>query len=69
MGIGAWIGQGPSMDDIHPAALYSRKLKPAEFNYCVTDTETFAVIEGLEHFMPQLSATSYTILTDNSAAL
>ena len=29
-GIGAWIGQGPSMHDIRPAAFYSRKFKNAE---------------------------------------
>ena len=27
-GIGAWIGQGPSIQDIQPAAFYSRKFKP-----------------------------------------
>ena len=69
MGIGAWIGQGPSMDDIHPAAFQSRKFKPAEFNYSVTYKETFAVIEGLEHFIPLLSGTRFTILTDHKAAL
>ena len=69
MSIGAWIGQGPSMEEIHLAACYSRKFKPAEFNYSVTDKETFAVIEGLEHFTPQLSGTRFTILTDHKAAL
>ena len=69
MGIGALIGQGLSMDDIHPAAFYSRKFKPAEFNYSTTDKETFAVIEGLEHFTPQLSGTRFTIPTYHKAPL
>ena len=54
MGIRAWIGQGPSMGAIHPAAFDSRNFKLAEFNYSFTDKETFAVIEGLEHLTPQL---------------
>ena len=40
------------MDDIHPAAFYSRKSKPAEFNNSINNKETFGVIEGLEHFTP-----------------
>ena len=69
MGIGAWIGQGQSMDDIHPAAFYSRKFKSAEMNYSVTDKETLAVIDGLLHFQPQLSGMKFTILTNHMAAL
>ena len=42
------------MDNIHPAAFYSRKFKPAELNYSVTDKEIFIVIEGLENLTPQL---------------
>ena len=69
MGIGAWIGQGPSMDDIHLAAFYSRKFKSAEMNYFLTDKETLAVIDRLSHFQPQLSGTKFMILTDHMAAL
>ncbi len=68
-GIGAWIGQGPSMYDIRPAAFYSRKFNRAELNYSVTDKEVLAIIEGLEHFEPQLIGTKFTILTDHKAAL
>ena len=57
------------MDDIHRAEFYSRKFKRAEFNYSVTYKETFAVIEGLEHFTPQLLGTRFTILPDNKEAL
>ena len=69
MGIGAWIGQEPSMDDIHPAAFYSRKFKSAEMNYSVTDKETLTVIDGLLHFQPHLSGRQFTILTDHMAAI
>ena len=33
-----------------PVAYYSRKLRPAEKNYSVTDQESLAVIESLKHF-------------------
>ena len=67
MGIGAWIGQGPSIDDINPAAFYFRKFKPAEFNYFVTDKETFAVITELKHFTPQIAGTTFTMLAGHKA--
>ena len=68
-GIGAWIGQGPSIQDIQLAAFYSRKFKPAELNYCVTEKETLAIINGLPHFQPQLNGTEFVILTDHAACL
>ena len=68
-GIRAWIGQGPSMHDIRPAVFYSRKFKNAENWYSVTDKELLAIIEGLEHFQPQLTGTRFTILTDHKAAV
>ena len=68
-GIGAWIGQGPSIQDIQPAAFYSRKFKPAELNYSVTEKETLAMIDGLRHFQPQLNGTKFMILTDHAACL
>ena len=68
-GIGAWIGQGPSVQDIHPAAFYSRKFKPSEMNYTVTEKETLAIIDALHHFQPQLAGTKFSILTDHKTCL
>ena len=68
-GIGAWVGQGPSIQDIQPAAFYSRKFKRAELNYSVTEKETLAIIDGLRHFQPQLNRTKFMILTDHAACL
>ena len=67
--IGAWIGQGPSIQDIQPTAFYSRKFKPAELNSSLTEKETLAIIDGLRHFQPQLNGTKFVILTDHSACL
>ena len=67
--IGAWIGQGPSIQDIQPAAFYSRKFKPAELNYSVIEKETLVIIDGLRHFQPHLNGTKFMILTDNAACL
>ena len=68
-GIKAWIGQGPSIEDIQPAAFYSRKFKPAELNYSVTEKETLAIIDGLHHFQPQVNGSKFMILTDHAACL
>ena len=68
-GIGVCIGQGPSIQDIQPAAFYSRKFKPAELNYSITEKESLAIIDGLRHFQPQLNGTNFMILTDHAACL
>ena len=68
-GIGAWIGQGPSTQDIQPAAFYSRTFKPAELNYSVTEEETLAIMDGLRHFQPHLNGSKFMILTDHAACL
>ena len=67
--IGAWIGQGPSIQDIQPAAFYSRKFKRAELNYSLTEKETLAIINGLRHVHQQLNRTNIMILIDHAACL
>ena len=59
IGIGVWIGQELSMDDIHPTAFYLKKFKSAKMNYSVTDKETLAVIDRLMYFELQLSGTKF----------
>ena len=68
-GIGEWIGKGPSIQVIQPAAFYSRKFKPAELNYSVTEKGTLARIDGLRNFEPQLNGTKFMILTDHAPYL
>ena len=38
-------------------------------NYTVTEKEILAIIDSLRHFTPQLTATKFTILTDNKATV
>ena len=68
-GLEGWIGQEPSMQNICPAAFYSWKFKQADMNYTVTEKEILAIIDSLRHFTPQLTATKFTILTDNKASV
>ena len=46
-GLGGWIGQGPSIQDIRPAAFSSRKFKQPEMNYTVTEKEILVIIDSL----------------------
>ena len=52
-----------------PIAYYSRKLRPAEKNYSVTDQESLAVIEALKHFRYIIYGYKVTIFTDHSAVV
>ena len=52
-----------------PIAYYSRKLRPAEKNYSVTDQESLAVIESLKHFRFIIYGNSVTVFTDHAAVL
>ena len=62
---GAWVGQGPSVSQIRPAAFHSRKFNSAQSNYSTFDKELLAVVDALEHFRPVLSGCRFTILTDH----
>ena len=53
----------------HPIAYHSRKLKPAEMNYSVTDRESLAVIDALRHFRYIIFGAKITIFTDHMAAV
>jgi len=64
IGTGAWVGQGPSVSEIQPAAFHSRKFNSAELNYLTFDKELLAIVDELEHFRPMLSGYRFTILTD-----
>jgi len=65
IGIGAWVGQGPSVSEIRPAAFHSRKFNSAQSNYSTFDKELLAIVDALEHFRPVLSGCRFTILTDH----
>ena len=48
-------------------AYYSRKLKPAETRYTITEQECQAVVEAVRHFRVYLSGAPFTIVTDHSS--
>jgi len=50
IGTGAWIGQGPSVSEIRPAAFHSRKFNSAQENYLTFDKELLAIVDALEYF-------------------
>ena len=50
-------------------AYYSRKLRPSEKNYSVTDREALAVIESLKHFRYIVFGYPITLYTDHTACL
>ena len=52
-----------------PIAYYSRKLRPAERNYTVTDQESLAVVEALKHFCFIVYGHKVTVFTDHYAVL
>jgi len=64
IGTGAWVGQGPSVLEIRPAAFYSRKFNSVQSNYSTFDKKLLAIIDVLEHFQPVRSGCRFKILTD-----
>src|SRR5436305_933865 len=67
VGIGAWIGQGPTFYKARPASFYSRKLNSAEHNYPTHDLELLAIVAALRAFEHHLLGTKFTIITDHQS--
>ncbi|WP_442959988.1 Ty3/Gypsy family RNase HI domain-containing protein [Providencia sp. PROV201] len=65
VGVGAWVGQGPTSDTARPAALHSRKFSNAQINYGTTDKEALAIIDALHSFSHILLGRKFTIVTDH----
>jgi len=64
IGTGAWVGQGPSVSEIRPAAFHLRKFNSAQSNYLTFDKELLAIVDVLEQFRPVLSGCRFMILID-----
>jgi len=47
IGTGTYVGQGPRVPEIQPAAFHSRKV---QLNYLTFDKELLAIVYTLEHF-------------------
>ena len=67
IGIGAVLSQLGEDEMDRPVAYYSRKLKPAETRYTVTEQKCLAVVEAVRHFRVYLSGALFTIVTDHNS--
>lgn len=68
-GIGAVLSQQDSEGYHRPIAYHSRKLKPAERNYSVTEIELLALVNATQHFKLYLLGTKFHVITDHKALL
>jgi len=64
-GVGAWVGQGETVDTARPAALHSRKFSNAQMNYGTTDKEALGIVDALTAFYHLLSGNEFTMVTDH----
>ena len=62
IGIGAVLSQDINGTD-KPIAFYSRRLKPAEARYSVTEQECLGVVEAVRHFRVYLSGRPFRVVT------
>jgi len=66
-GIGGVLTQMGDDGKEHPVAFGSRKLKPYERNYGVTEMEALAVVDFVRYFRPYLYQQEVTVQTDHVA--
>ena len=64
-GVGAWVGQGETVDTARPAALYSRKFSNAQMNYGTTEKKALARVDALTAFDHLLAGNEFTLVTDH----
>jgi hypothetical protein len=62
--VGAALCQMDKDNFYHPVCYFSRKLNPAQCNYCITDREALAIVLAVRTFKPYLT-NSFTIFTDH----
>ncbi len=60
-----WVLSQKTDDGEHPIAYGSRLLKGSELNYSNTKRETYAVIQGIEHFRSYLYGRYFVVRTDH----
>lgn len=68
-GVGAVLTQKDDMGRDRPVAYFSRKLKPYQIHYTVTELELLALVLSIEHFSIYLLGTQFKVFTDHKALL
>jgi hypothetical protein len=66
-GLGAVLSQIDDDNRERPIAFGSRQLRPAEFNYSITEKEMLAVLWGMEYFDFYLYGREFDVYTDHKA--
>ncbi|OMJ22103.1 Retrovirus-related Pol polyprotein from transposon [Smittium culicis] len=69
VGIGASLHQKQYDGTVRPIAYASRKLLPAERNYCASDKEALAVVYGFDKFHHYVHGTCTELHTDHRALI
>lgn len=66
--LGATICQKDDKGRMRPVLFYSRKLLPAEMNYCTADKELLAIVQTLKKFRHLLQGTKYPVIVKSDHA-
>jgi hypothetical protein len=67
VGLGAWVGQGPTPETTTPTSFHSQKLATTQLYYSVHELKLLAIVDTVEMFEPMLYGTTFTIVTDNKS--
>jgi RNase H-like domain found in reverse transcriptase len=62
--VGALYGQGPEWNNCRLAGFMSKKFHDAQFNYCVFEMETLAILEALLKWEDKLIECKFIVVTD-----
>ena len=65
IGIGAVLSQEGNEGMDHPVAYFSRRLKPAETCYSVTEQECLSVVGAIRHFKIYFSGSQFRVVADH----
>jgi RNase H-like domain found in reverse transcriptase len=63
--VGALYGQGPEWNTCRPAGFMSKKFRNVQFNYCVFEMETLAILKALLKWEDKLIGHKFTMVTDH----
>lgn len=68
-GVGAVLCQRDDSGNERPISYFSKKLRPYQQNYSMTELEMLAVVLAIQHFQIYLIGTHFEVYTDHRALL